>query len=280
MPFSSGSYSLAAGNPVTTNTTISSVTHNNTMSDIATALSTCVLKDGTQVITANIPMASFKFTGLGAGTAAGNSVRWEQTGPGILTTTGDVMYASSANTPARLAIGTADLPLVVNAGATAPQWGYATKTANFVYAGPASGGAAAPAFRALVIADIALFAPITNSLGADVALNNTANYFAGPSIAQGTSGTWFASGSVGLADTAGAATFDVKLWDGTTVIASGRFVSTAASTNIVCALSGYLASPAGNIRISVKDNTSTSGLIIFNGSGNSKDSTISAIRIA
>src|SRR2546426_953355 len=38
--------------------------------------------------------------------------------------------------------------------------------------------------------------PITNSLGADVALNNTANYFDGPSVAQGTSGTWFASGTV------------------------------------------------------------------------------------
>jgi hypothetical protein len=38
--------------------------------------------------------------------------------------------------------------------------------------------------------------PVTNSLGADVLLNNTANYFTGPSVAQGTSGTWFASGNV------------------------------------------------------------------------------------
>lgn len=250
------------------------------MSDIATALSTCVLKDGTQVITANIPMASFKFTGLSAGTAAGHSVRWEQTGPGVLTTTGDVMYASSANTPARLAIGTADLPLVVNAGATAPQWGYATKTANTIYAGPSSGGAAAPAFRALVIADIALFSQITNALSGDVTLNNTGLYFDGPSIAQGVTGTWFVSGTVTVEDTTGATDFSVKLWDGTTVIASGAVTTGAANYRATITLSGFIAAPAGNLRLSVKDTSFTTGAIKFNRSGNSKDSIITAIRIA
>jgi hypothetical protein len=123
-------------------------------------------------------------------------------------------------------------------------------------------------------------APITNSLGADVALNNISNYFDGPSIAQGTSGTWFVSGTVCVTDTAGGASHFVKLWDGTTVIASARVNTPSASITSVVALSGYLASPAGNLRISVRDTTSTSGKIIFNESGNSKDSTISAIRIA
>lgn len=48
------------------------------MDGFATGLSTCVLKDGTQTITANIPMSSFKFTGLAAGSTAGDSVRYEQ----------------------------------------------------------------------------------------------------------------------------------------------------------------------------------------------------------
>ena len=48
------------------------------MDGIATGLSTAILKDGTQIVTANIPMATYKFTGLGAGTAAGESVRYEQ----------------------------------------------------------------------------------------------------------------------------------------------------------------------------------------------------------
>jgi len=40
-----------------------------------------------------------------------------------LTTTGDMLYASAANTPARLGIGTAGQVLKVNSGATAPEWG-------------------------------------------------------------------------------------------------------------------------------------------------------------
>lgn len=76
MPFTSGTYSLPSGNPVVTGTTISSSTTNTTNSDIATALSSCILKDGTQTITANLPMASHKLTGLSAGTTAGDSVEY------------------------------------------------------------------------------------------------------------------------------------------------------------------------------------------------------------
>jgi len=50
--------------------------------------------------------------------------------PTLLTTTGDIMYASSASNPARLGIGTASQILAVNSGATAPEW----------VAAPASGG--------------------------------------------------------------------------------------------------------------------------------------------
>lgn len=74
----SGTYSLPAGNPVVTGTTISSSTMNTTLSDIATALSLAYCKDGQSTPTANLPMGSYKLTGLGAGTAAGHSVRWEQ----------------------------------------------------------------------------------------------------------------------------------------------------------------------------------------------------------
>lgn len=42
----------------------------------------------------------------------------------LTTTTGDMIYASSANTPARLAIGTAGQTLVVSAGGV-PEWGTA-----------------------------------------------------------------------------------------------------------------------------------------------------------
>jgi hypothetical protein len=120
----------------------------------------------------------------------------------------------------------------------------------------------------------------TSALGADVSLNNTANYFDGPTIAQGTSGTWFVSGSVVLEDTAGAARFFAKLWDGTTVIASGYVTIATASQPATISLSGNITTPAGNLRISARDTTSTSGFIRFNASGNSKDAVITAIRIA
>lgn len=118
-----------------------------------------------------------------------------------------------------------------------------------------------------------------NSLSADVVLNNTSAYFDGPSIAQGSTGVWFASGTVTFFDSAAASTFQVKLWDGTTVIASGAVRAT--DTNYFsCSLSGYLASPTGNIRISVKDLSNLTGKIVFNATGEAKDSTISAVRVS
>lgn len=127
-----------------------------------------------------------------------------------------------------------------------------------------------------------LFTPsvITNSIGADVLLNNVGTYFDGPSVAQGTTGTWFASGTITVQDTAGAASILVKLWDGTTVIASTTNSTIAANNVFVVALSGFIASPAGNIRISAKDTSSTSGKILANASLNSKDSTVTAFRVA
>lgn len=120
----------------------------------------------------------------------------------------------------------------------------------------------------------------TSSLSADVALNSVGTYFTGPSIAQGTSGTWFVSGSVVVNDTAGATTLIAKLWDGTNVIDSGKVDTYTASAALIMSFSGVIVNPAGNLRISVADNGSTSGAIKFNASGNSKDSTITAIRIA
>lgn len=61
----SGTYSLPAGNPVVTGTTISSTVQNTTMSDVATALTASIANDGQTPITANLPMATFRHTGVG-----------------------------------------------------------------------------------------------------------------------------------------------------------------------------------------------------------------------
>lgn len=74
----SGTYSLPSGNPVVTGSTISSTDHNTTMSDVASALTASLAKDGQTTPTANLKMGGFRFTGLGAGSANGHSVRYEQ----------------------------------------------------------------------------------------------------------------------------------------------------------------------------------------------------------
>lgn len=73
MPRSSGTYSLPAGNPVVTGTTISATTHNSTLSDISTELTNSLPRDGQASPTANIPMGGFKLTGMGNGSARTDS---------------------------------------------------------------------------------------------------------------------------------------------------------------------------------------------------------------
>lgn len=125
----------------------------------------------------------------------------------------------------------------------------------------------------------ALFSPITNSLASDISLTNATTYFDGPGVAQGATGTWFVSGTVTITGNANDV-FRIKLWDGATVIASATTQS-AVGVAAVIALSGFLASPAGNLRISVKNATSTTGSLIQHGDpDNGKNSTITAFRIA
>ena len=119
MGFSSGTFSFTSNsfNTPVTGTTISSSAAQSTWNELATGLSTCVLKDGTQTITGNIPMSSFKLTGLAAGTASGNSIRYEQVN-GVVTTAGDVLVATGAGAFTRLAVGADGTVAVARAAAT------------------------------------------------------------------------------------------------------------------------------------------------------------------
>lgn len=74
----SGTYSLPTGNPVVSGTPITASWANNTLSDIANELTNSIDKAGRTTPTANLPMGGFKLTGLAAGSAAGESVRFEQ----------------------------------------------------------------------------------------------------------------------------------------------------------------------------------------------------------
>lgn len=328
MPFNgSGTWSNAGtsfSTPVT-GTTISSTAAQTFFSDLASnGLSYAITKDGQTTLTANLPMGGFKLTGLAAGSANGDSLRYEQGVQSILTTTGDMLIASAANTAARYpavatltAHATTMDPWVARVGVlsgsavtftdiadadfvgqvvwlrmnAAHVW---TNSAPFTVQGAANYTAAAGDWvrleaTAVDAFDVTIFrasglpitmTPITASLGANVTLNNTATYFDGPSIAQGTAGTWFVVGSVVLNDSAGASNFSFKLWDGTTVIDSGRQASLGANNQIKVTMAGYIVSPAGNLRVSAKDESTTNGAMLYTASLEGKDCTITAIRIA
>jgi len=74
----SGTYSLPAGNPVVTGTTISSTWANNTMNDLAAALTDSVAADGQTPMTGNLDLNTHKIVNLVAGSAAGDAIEFAQ----------------------------------------------------------------------------------------------------------------------------------------------------------------------------------------------------------
>ena len=62
--------------PASPSTLIESAKYNNNLNDIAAAITQSIASDGQTPITANIPFGGNKITGLGAGTLAGDSVRF------------------------------------------------------------------------------------------------------------------------------------------------------------------------------------------------------------
>ena len=121
----SGTFNInTAGQPVVTGTIISSTAFNLLTSDLASGLSTALTKDGQTTPTANIPMGTFKITGLGAGTAATDAAQYGQLQKGattIATVTGTDTLTGSL-TPALSAYAAGNLFSFVaantNTGAT------------------------------------------------------------------------------------------------------------------------------------------------------------------
>jgi len=119
---------------------------------------------------------------------------------------------------------------------------------------------------------------LTKATTADIAMGSTA-FFDGPSVSQGSAGVWYVSGSLTLEDTATNTQFFVKLWDGTTVIASGATATSGSSSPAQISLSGTIISPASNLKLSAANAFTATGIIKFNKSGSSADSFITAVRI-
>lgn len=64
--------------PAVEGTVIYAADWNTVMADIASAISNTITRDGQSAPLANLPMGGKKFTGLAAGAANGESLRWEQ----------------------------------------------------------------------------------------------------------------------------------------------------------------------------------------------------------
>ena len=86
----SGTYSLPAGNPVVTGTTISSSWANNTLTDIASALTDSVAADGQTPMTGNLDLNTNKIVNLVAGSVAGDAVEYTQATSNVAITGGSI----------------------------------------------------------------------------------------------------------------------------------------------------------------------------------------------
>ena len=127
MPYNgSGSFSVyTPGTPYVTGTTISSATANAVNTDFATGLSTAICKDGQTTITADLPMAGFKHTGVAVASALTDYLRADQavgSTPTYLTGTAgtNTITASAAIAPSAYATGQSFtfIPANTNTGAT------------------------------------------------------------------------------------------------------------------------------------------------------------------
>lgn len=101
-------------------------------------------------------------------------------------------------------------------------------------------------------------------LSADVALNNTANYFdvVNTGSIGGAGQTWKITACATVADTGGVANIEVRIWDGTTVYTNTTVTVPASSgTMVVTIVAIVTQSAAATYRLSCKDQTATTGLV-------------------
>lgn len=236
MPFSSGTYTLPSGNPVVSGTTIQSSWANTTLSDIGTALSTCVLKDGTQTITANIPMSNFKVTGLGSATALTDAANLGQIQSGAASyltgVAGTNTVTATATPAATLAVGQRFwlIPAATNTGAVTLQIGANSAGAVQINGGALVGGEMTISVPVEVI--VTATTPVFEIIGDGGFLNKnitqTANrVFSGPSSGSAAIPTFRALVQPDIAGLQTTLTGFVTTTTGTTItIISG--ISTAA----------------------------------------------------
>jgi len=106
----SGTYTLPAGNPVVTGTTISSTWANSTLTNIASALTDSLAADGQTTATGNLKMGNNRITGLADGIAATDAASVTQVTSAVAITGGTINGTTiGATTPTTAAFTTANV---------------------------------------------------------------------------------------------------------------------------------------------------------------------------
>lgn len=122
-------------------------------------------------------------------------------------------------------------------------------------------------------------------LGADVALNNTANFFSGPNTGSiGASGqVWEIAAKASVKDTAGAAGIVAQIFDGTNALDSGTVTTGGAQFEEVIPLGAIVTlSGATTFTLRAKDVSATSGALLTTGASGqaNKATSITAKRLS
>lgn len=250
----SGTFNInTAGQPVVTGTVISSSVFNALTADLATGLSTCITKDGQTTVTANIPMNSFKFTGLAAGTAATDSVRLGQLQAGgstLITVAGTNTYTGTMSPAlASYAAGNTFTFVVPNTNTTACTLNIDGQGAKSItrdgttalVAGDLVAGA-----EVVVVYDGTQFQVLNSNSKTNFNLSGTLTVAGNTTLSGGTAnGVLYLNGSK-VATSGSALTFDgTNLGIGTSspsekLAVNGRMIALATG-------SGYTVNPAGGV---------------------------------
>lgn len=280
MPFNgSGSFSPpGASFPAVANTLIEAAKFNAVINDIATnGLSNCITKDGQTTVTANIPMAGFRLTGLGAATARTDAIQYAQVqdgSPTYLTATAGTNTITATAPLSMSAYATGQsfrfVPANTNTGATTLNINSIGAKNVYLNNVACSGGELLQNVPVEVMYDgtqFQIIGPVNlitsqTFLGSNVLLNNTGSYF--DVINTGSIGAagqkWEITATLSGVDTLGAATILARIWDGSTVYAESPVTTSAANYESCTTISAVVTlAAATTFYLSAKDLTSTNG---------------------